>query len=154
MKPYKGGPEKRFWAKVNKTDSCWLWTANTSPDGYGNFVFRKKQWKAHRASYTMFVGEIDPGMFVLHSCDNPGCVRPKHLRQGTHQDNMNDRSRRGRTSRGVGRHFSILTEEEVRAIREEYALGGTSHRKLGRKYGVDGRTVGFVLRRQTWKHVQ
>lgn len=87
---------ERFWSKVNKTDGCWIWTAYRDDKGYGCFGFRGKVWKAHRVAYELATGPIPTGAHILHSCDNPSCVNPEHLRAGTHADNMRDKVARGR----------------------------------------------------------
>src|SRR5713226_5546175 len=84
-------PAERFWAKVEKTDGCWLWLAATNPKGYGVFSVDKKTNNvefAHRVSYRLHYGEIPGDMRILHHCDNPTCVRPEHLFIGTPDDNM------------------------------------------------------------------
>lgn len=83
---------ERFWPKVEKTDGCWLWTANTRPNGYGLFG----SVGAHRVAYELCVGPIPSGMYVCHRCDNPACVRPDHLFVGTQLDNMRDMVTKGR----------------------------------------------------------
>lgn len=93
--------EDRFWRRVNKTDGCWEWTGAHHPFGYGQFRIGNgsKQGKlvsAHRYSYELHKGAIGPGLSVLHECDNPKCVRPDHLYQGTAADNFDDMVRRAR----------------------------------------------------------
>lgn len=87
---------ERFWAKVNKTDSCWLWTANTSPQGYGSWGCNKRSLRAHRVAYYLHNGPIAAGLSVCHRCDTPACVNPAHLFLGTHTDNMRDSLKKGR----------------------------------------------------------
>lgn len=82
--------EQRFWKKVHKTDSCWLWTGAKFKSGYGQIDDKGKTLRAHRVSYELRYG-VTPGDFhVLHSCDNPPCVNPSHLFLGTVKDNMRD----------------------------------------------------------------
>jgi len=88
--PQRISHEERFWAKVNKTDTCWLWTAHCNADGYGEFSINGARILAHRASYLLEHGILPEGLQVLHSCDKPPCVRPTHLFLGTQQDNIND----------------------------------------------------------------
>lgn len=90
-----GSPEKRFYEKVEMIPfhPCWEWVASRFPSGYG--AFDKKT--AHRFSYRIHNGPIPKGLHVRHTCDNRGCVNPKHLAVGTHQDNMDDRTERNRT---------------------------------------------------------
>lgn len=45
------------------------------------------------------------------------------------------------------------TEQAVRDMRAEYADGDVSQRELGRKHGLDHKTIGAIVRRKTWAHV-
>ena len=98
--------EERFWAKVDKDgrwnerlkSHCWEFNGGLSA-GYGMFADGKKlvgETRAHRISFALQHGPISDGKLVLHKCDNPCCVNPDHLRQGTHGDNMNEMAERGR----------------------------------------------------------
>jgi hypothetical protein len=87
-------PALRFWPRVQKTSTCWLWTGNTSK-GYGSIEAEGKPVGVHRFSYQLATGKV-PVLDVLHSCDNPRCVNPDHLTEGTHQQNMADRNAKGR----------------------------------------------------------
>lgn len=89
----KGPPvEDRFWTKVKKTDTCWLWTG-TKPDGYGRFYYDGAKRPAHRFAYELLVGPIPAGLEIDHLCRNHGCVNPDHLEPVTHAENL----RRGKT---------------------------------------------------------
>lgn len=89
-------PIERFMEKVKKTKTCWLWTATKFTAGYGSFSYQSKKVAAHRFAYTVFVGEIPEGKFVLHHCDVPPCVNPDHLFLGTQTDNLQDMTEKGR----------------------------------------------------------
>lgn len=91
----------RFWSKAKEANGyCWEWQANKDSDGYGMFRVQGVYTKASRVAYQIINGEIAEGIHVLHKCDNPACINPDHLFTGTHQDNMNDKMRKGR-----GRHL-------------------------------------------------
>ena len=98
----KASMEERFFQKVNKTDSCWLWTGSLTSRGYGCFGVAGKTTAAHRYSYQIHTGEIPQGLIICHSCDVPSCVNPEHLWAGTYADNMKDmvsKDRHGESSR-------------------------------------------------------
>lgn len=86
-----------FFARIQRSDACWLWTGGRGTRQYGKWSVRGKWYPAHRLAYTAFVGLIPDGMLVLHKCDNPPCVRPDHLFLGTHADNTADMIAKGRS---------------------------------------------------------
>ena len=80
--------ESRFWVKVDKTDSCWLWIAALDFAGYGKFaVVRTNASMAHRVSWQLKNGKIPEGMTLDHICHVHNCVNPEHLRLATPQEN-------------------------------------------------------------------
>lgn len=151
---------ERFFEKVEAgdPDECWEWTAATTSGGYGVFRLDGKALTAHRLSY--IIENEDPGeLYVLHSCDNPPCVNPNHLRAGTQSENMIEASERGRlddrnTIRGAKHPQAKLTEDYVREIRERYAEGGVYHKELADEFGVERSVVTNAVNRKTWRHVE
>lgn len=80
--------DNRFWSKVEKTDSCWNWKANTVRGNYGRFKYNKKEEMAHRLSYENSKGVIPQGLVLDHLCKNPKCVNPSHLEAVTQRENV------------------------------------------------------------------
>ncbi len=113
---------RRFWAKVEKTDSCWIWRGQLGGRGYGHtkrMIDGKIRAKpAHRLAWEMLIGPIPKGLSVLHECDNKLCVRPGpgHMHLGTHQENMREMVERGRQSREFRKPNTKLSDEEARTI--------------------------------------
>jgi hypothetical protein len=144
--------EERFWEKVKKSvDGCWTWTAGTSKNfGYGWFRSGTGEpVHAHRFSWEIHYGPIPENQCVLHSCDNPLCVRPDHLFLGNRTKNAADRDGkgRGRNARGEDHGKAKLTEDDVRAIRKEYSEGSCGYRKLSKQYGVSRQSIQAIIKR-------
>lgn len=153
----------RFWSKVQKTDTCWVWSGARNSGGYGQFKFDGKQQAASRVSYVLAHGPIEPGLFVCHRCDNRACVRPDHLFLGTPQDNRDDCERKGRhaigartrpetRAKGEQHARARLTDEKVREIRRRLEAGD-SLGFLAARFGVTKVAIRFIGMRRTWKHV-
>lgn len=93
---------ERLWNKVDKTDTCWVWTGAVDRKGYGKIgVGSSKDGTRRleivpRAAWQVTNGPIPDGLFVCHTCDNPRCCRPDHLWLGTCSDNLRDMSEKGR----------------------------------------------------------
>lgn len=146
---------KAFWAKVSKSDGCWIWTGALNHAGYGVFGTKRSpvlgmQWRAHRMAYVLEVGSIPEGMMVLHSCDRPRCVRPNHLRIGTHADNMRDMSRKQRRS-GERNPRAKLSDADVLKIRA--ARGTITAAVLSKTYGVSMGMISMIWTRRSWTHI-
>ena len=166
--PYPWTPVvSRFWAKVEKTASCWLWTGSKRSKGYGAFVYKSGsqtvQGRAHRFSYELHKGPIPDGLFVLHRCDTPACVNPDHLFTGTNKDNVEDMVSKGRHvpggtygpgnyQRGTEHHSARLTESVVREIRQQRS-DGRSFGWIARTHGLSIGHVHRIVTRKAWAHV-
>ena len=85
--------EDRFWAKVDKADTCWLWTGSRDHKGYGYFADGAGRLaRAHRFAYELLVGPIPEGLEIDHvkerGCRHRHCVNPAHLEPVTHHENL------------------------------------------------------------------
>lgn len=160
--------ESRFWTKVDKNGPvpahrpelgpCWVWTGCKTI--YGRLMIgsrtdgSRRPERASRVSLEISLGRpIREGMFALHACDNPTCVNPLHLFEGTNRDNMVDMVSKGR-HRGIGahrgekHHLAKLTDRESEMIRIEYAGGLISQIELGKKFGIKQAQVSRIINRK------
>lgn len=147
--------ETRFWAKVRKTRGCWHWLASKSHNGYGQF-HAPGMTRAHRFVYELLVGPIPSGLSVLHICDNPSCVNPKHLFLGTIRDNQADKVAKDRQAKGEAIGVSKLTEKEVLEIRKRYrrkAYHKSNTNQLATEFGVTPVMICYIINRTSWKHI-
>lgn len=148
-------PEQRFWEKVDKSPGhgpngdCWLWTGKTVDKGYGRFVGNK----AHRKAYEWAIGPIPKGLVLLHSCDNPPCIRPNHLTPGTHLQNKHDSMKKNRHAYGERTGNAVLTNKLVLEIRRLRSTG-LSGLKIASLLKVNYRAVYRVANFEFWKHVK
>ena len=132
-------------------DECWPWTGY-SEDGYGRFYYVDSMVGAHELALVFTTGESrHPGMDTCHSCDNPICCNPSHLRFASRQSNVDDMIQRGRQARGQSNGQARLTEAQVVEIRERHALGATG-RQLALDYQIGEGAVQAILTGRNWKH--
>lgn len=151
----------RFWSKVNKNadhpKGCWEWTAGASTKGYGLIRVQQKSLKAHRISYQLVYGEFPQELHVLHQCDNPACVNPKHLFLGTQADNVHDMDNKDRRANFKGEIHgrAKLTNEQIIEIRSRYVHGSKINGacSLAREYGVHNSTIYRIIFRKRWSHI-
>jgi hypothetical protein len=149
----------RFWSKVAKwwPKACWEWKARKDKDGYGKFTVsisgRKLHLRAHRVALILTVGQDLAANITRHSCDNPSCCNPAHLKPGTIQDNKRDSVERNRQAKGEKTNKSKLTESAVCQIRDLYAAGNITRIALGERFSVSGVMIGRIIARKNWKHV-
>jgi hypothetical protein len=160
-KPHFGTLSERFFRYAvpgASDDDCWKWTAAKNPQGYGKIGIGGKGSKiegAHRVSWVLHNNkEIPTGLFVLHSCDNPECTNPKHLRVGTKADNMKDmynRARQGKRNLPIGENNAkaVLTVEKVLHIR----LSAKTNGQLAEELGISKTCVRLARIGETWSHV-
>lgn len=149
MKSFSAASIARFWAKVEKTDECWLWRGALYLDNYGRVYINKRQYAAHKISHILTHGDIPNGMQVCHTCDNRACVRPDHLFLGTALENAQDRQKKGRGYKPISgrtRNNSSIEERFWRLVdrkldNECWEWIGTTHNGYGRFYPTTGQKV-------------
>lgn len=156
---------ERFWSKVKIAgpDECWLWQASYDKDGYGQYFYNNKRYLAHIVAFAIHVGIVPNGQVIIrHTCNNPSCVNPSHLIDGTHNDNKYD-SIIARTYKGNGglRHSgethasTLLTEDDIKEIRRLGLLMSTT--QIANEPRFKGKItrggVWHILSNSTWKGV-
>lgn len=146
--------EQRFFKYVKKTKSCWNWIGSLNHAGYGQFFYNGRPIVSSRYSWIMHHKEIPKGLFVLHKCDNPKCVNPKHLFLGTQIDNIKDciKKKRSRYHKGEEKTLAKITENDVKEIRNIYN-NPHSASQLGKLYGISKSNILNIVHRKAWKHV-
>lgn len=133
---------------------CWLWKRACFRFGHGQINVLGRKLYAHRLAYTLAHGEISPGMWVLHSCDVPGCIRPDHLHLGTAVENNRETVERGRrgNTRGEANGAAILSEPIVRELR--FLLkSGRRVTELARERGISHAQMSRIKSGKVWGHV-
>lgn len=156
---------ERFWAKVRKDGPvlrpelgpCWVWTA-AKDEGYGVFRVGGRAGRTVRATHCAWeLGEgrvVARGMQICHRCDNPSCVRPSHLFEGTVLDNARDRESKGRGNqpRGEDHGHATMTEALVRRI-VKLRRAGVTQKQVARIVGVRRCAVADIDAGRRWRHV-
>ncbi len=95
MKPRKNTKQDFFDRIVKQPNGCHEFQSHCDRDGYHFFQYEGKNWRAHRLA-VLFDGRDPTGKVVMHHCDNPHCVNPKHLSVATQKDNARDCTQKGR----------------------------------------------------------
>lgn len=140
--------EAGFWKRVAIAgpDECWPWTGHIRSNGYGSVNWKGQQTRAHRVAYLLTKGDISPGLYVCHACDNRPCCNPAHLWEGTAKQNHADGMAKGRIipypppMRGSAHPFSKLTEQQALELRALHA-SGIPYSQLALMYGISKQTA-------------
>jgi hypothetical protein len=123
-------------------DGCWEWQGSRHAKGYGRIGVEGHNLKTHRVTYTETFGPIPSGMHILHTCDNPPCCNPAHLRLGSNADNVADKVSKGR-------HGMKITPTQAEAIRVR--IGTQTQRSLAREFGITQAMISRIKTGLAWK---
>lgn len=96
-KYYANGTDVFYGKYETDNNECMNFTGHLNNNGYGSIRYDGILMVAHRLSYLLAYGDIPKRKNVLHKCDNPKCINPKHLFIGTQKDNMHDMLKKGRS---------------------------------------------------------
>jgi hypothetical protein len=142
------------WRNVMRgpDDACWYWTGSIDSHGYVRFSVAGMSRLAHRVIYEVANDADTHGHLVCHTCDERRCCNPAHLYLGTPAQNSRDMVDRGRAAVGERSARAKLTETQVREIRQMADMGHTQ-REIAEWFGVTQPNVGYILRRDTWRHL-
>ena len=136
-----------FWSNVTAggPDDCWPWTGYEE-DGYGRFFFEGKMRGAHELAVTFTTGERRASRLdTCHSCNNPPCCNPAHLRFDTRKGNLADMMAAGTHYAHVGK----LNQDAVQLMRERYS-SGARQATLATDYGVTISLISQIVRGLRW----
>jgi hypothetical protein len=131
-------------------DACYEWPFHCNANGYAPLTIDGRRTLVHVLACERTHGPRPKGLEVCHSCGNKTCFNPAHLRWDTHQSNMRDRARMGRTRRGEQHGRSKLTWKYVEEIRWSYAHGVASQQTLANIYGVSQNSISKIILNRTW----
>lgn len=150
--------DKAFWNKVRtgSAEECWAWMGCKDKNGYG-VVNRRKVSKngfirAHRYSFYLLNAKL-PNNMACHTCDNPSCVNPNHIYDGTGSDNMRDMIARNRQraaeQAGENNGNSKLTLDNV--VKIKALLMERNNTEIASEFGVHHSTISAIRRGKIWK---
>lgn len=139
-------PVDRFWNYVKISEDCWEWTGKIASNGYGIFQIREHHYLAHRISYLLENGYINPSLCACHTCDNRKCVNPNHLFMATQSDNIKDMVKKKRNNPPTGEKewFDVFT------IRGLYKKGKTQ-KELAEKFNISTKQISIIVNNKQWR---
>lgn len=149
--------DERFRDKVSvkSLEECWEWQGSRNARGYGQISMGGRNGRpelAHRVSLALTGVNVPRGLGVLHHCDNPPCVNPRHLYVGDQKQNAKDAIERGQFLVGSRAPSARLTEDQVREIKSLIASGFTD-RQIAEDLPVSRSSINKIRKGAMWKHV-
>lgn len=141
----------------NTKTNCLEWQQAKSKNGYGKIHVASQGRYAHRLMAQLIYGDApEDKPFVLHSCHNPPCINPDHLRWGSPKENMDDMARHNRAGKTFKANTKFdgkrLTVQQVQQIRKAFAEGHLQD-VIAKEYGIGRAHVSLIVTRRLWKNV-
>ena len=133
-------------------EGCWECISHhLDESGYAKIERNGKATKVHRYVFALKNNGITKGMHILHECDNPQCINPNHLFEGTNLDNIRDKIKKGRQAftKGEQNGQAKLTVEDVREILKD----NRRHVEVAKDYPVSANHICTIRNRKSWKHI-
>jgi hypothetical protein len=148
-------PADLLSATVTTESGCMEWQRRRSPRGYGEIFVGNRKHRTHRLMTFLIYGLPEANQHALHSCDNPPCINPDHLRWGTHAENMAERDAKNRhqTPSGEAHWNASITADQVKIIRKMWA-DGAKVKQIADTVGCSRGVVAPVVYGWSWKHIQ
>lgn len=145
---YQKGSDKDILYSINE-NGCWVCVSHSKNyAGYTDICRHGRRTKLHRYVYEKHYNyPLTKDEVVMHLCDNPSCMNPFHLEVGSINDNNQDKTSKGRQTKGSDVHTSKLTEIQVLEILKDTR----SNRKIAEDYGVAHSTIGRIKKGVNWK---
>ncbi len=140
-----------FWQRVKKSEGCWEWQGCSDDEGYGLIRINKLNILTHRFAFTVANKRV-PKLDVLHTCDNPKCVKPAHLWEGTRGENNTDRASKGRSAIGEKHGCAKLSGTDVLTIKERIRQG-ESLKQISEDYPVNVAAISKIATGRTWSFI-
>lgn len=150
---------KKIEYEIDSETGCWVCISHhrtgSGPVKYPVITRNGKRQRMSRFVLERKLGRpIGKGLCACHTCDNPACINPDHIYEGSHMDNTNDRLVRDRGTKGTAVNTAKLNDDQVREIKSLVAGANTSKmRELGNIYGVSYRTIRDIRDIVSWKHI-
>lgn len=151
--------QERFWAKVAKTRTCWLWTGTTR-QGDGGVVAvlrdgKQRFLRARRVSWALCYGssELRRGALVILTCDNKLCVRPEHLMVGDHKTKVAIMLKHGRgniQTTGEKHPAAKFNKQVALFVRAAVKTGLCGQGAVGRALGISQTQVHRIVNKKVW----